>query len=53
MVLKQYKLRKDKEAFKKELKILKKIKLIGVQNGGFPVILSAKLSNNIGEIIIQ
>jgi len=34
--------------FKKELKILKKIKSLQLEdNGGFPVIISAKLSNTI------
>lgn len=39
--------------FKKELKILKKIKSLGLKdNGGFPVIISAKLSNTLGEILM-
>ncbi len=40
--------------FKKELKILKKIKSLQLEdNGGFPVIISAKLSNTIGEILMS
>ena len=54
VILKQYKLSKDKKAFKKEVKILKKIKSLDIkQNGNFPLILSAKLSNNIGEILVS
>jgi hypothetical protein len=38
----------------KELKILKKIKSLQLEdNGGFPVIISAKLSNTIGEILMS
>ena len=45
VVLKQFKLRTDKIAFKKELKVLKRIKSLDlVNNGGFPVIITAKLS---------
>jgi hypothetical protein len=40
--------------FKKELKLLKKIKSLDLKdNGGFPVILSAKLSNSLGEILMS
>lgn len=40
--------------FKKELKILKKIKSLDLkENGGFPVIISAKLSNSLGEILMS
>ena len=45
VVLKQFKLRTDKVGFKKELKVLKKIKSLDLDNnGGFPVIINAKLS---------
>ena len=41
-------------AFYKELKILKKIKALNmVNNGGFPVIISAKLSKTYGEILMS
>ena len=41
-------------SFKKELKLLKKIKSLDLKdNGGFPVILSAKLSNSLGEILMS
>jgi serine/threonine protein kinase len=44
---------KERKGFKKELKILKRIKLLDLKdNGGFPVILSAKLSVNTGEIMM-
>jgi hypothetical protein len=40
--------------FNKELKILKKIKSLDLKdNGGFPLIISAKLSNNLGEIMMS
>mmetsp|Transcript_3089 Transcript_3089/g.4732 ORF Transcript_3089/g.4732 Transcript_3089/m.4732 type:complete len:265 (-) Transcript_3089:771-1565(-) len=40
--------------FKKELKILKKIKQLQLKdNGGFPVIVSAKLSTSLGEILMS
>jgi len=36
------------------LKILKKIKSLDLKNnGGFPVIISAKLSNTLGEILMS
>ena len=45
VVLKQFKLRTDKVGFKKELKVLKKIKALDLENnGGFPVIIAAKLT---------
>ena len=54
VILKQYKLSKEKQAFEKEVKVLKKIKSLDIKNNGnFPLILSAKLSNNIGEIIVN
>ena len=40
--------------FNKELKILKKIKSLDLEdNGGFPLIVSAKFSNNFGEIMMS
>ena len=54
VVLKQFPLRTDHDGFKKELKILKKIKSLKLKsNGGFPRILSAKLSNSVGEILMS
>ena len=54
VVLKQFPLKTDHDGFKKELKILKKIKSLKlVRNGGFPRILSAKLSNSVGEILMS
>lgn len=54
VVLKQFQLRKERMGFKKELKILKKIKSLDLkENGGFPVIISAKLSNSLGEILMS
>lgn len=54
VVLKQFQLRKERMGFKKELKLLKKIKSLDLKdNGGFPVILSAKLSNSLGEILMS
>ena len=54
VVLKQFLLKKERMGFKKELKILKKIKSLQLEdNGGFPVIISAKLSNTIGEILMS
>lgn len=45
VVLKQFMLKKLKKAFKKDLKILKKIKSLCLKNNGnFPYILSAKIS---------
>jgi hypothetical protein len=39
--------------FKKELKILKKIKSLELENnGGYPIILSAKFSASLGEILM-
>lgn len=36
------------------MKILKKIKSLELKdNGGFPVIMSAKLSNSLGEILMS
>ena len=53
-MLKQFPLTSDREGFKKELKILKKIKSLKLKNnGGFPRILSAKLSNSVGEILMS
>jgi len=47
-------LKKERMGFKKELKILKKIMSLQLEdNGGFPVIISAKLSNTIGEILMS
>jgi len=46
-------LRKEKIGFKKELKILKKIKSLNLENNGwFPVIISAKITNVLGEILM-
>lgn len=43
-----------KKSFKKDLKILKKIKSLNLKdNAGFPIILSAKISKNFGEILIS
>lgn len=53
-MLKQFQLRKEKKGFKKELKILKKIKTLNLENNaGFPVIISAKISSTIGEIVMS
>ena len=53
MVLKQFSLKTEKLGFKKELKILKKIKFLQLKdNGGFPLIVSAKMSNTLGEILM-
>ena len=53
LVIKQFKLRKEKKGFQKELKILKKIKSLELKNnGGFPLIVSAKLSSSLGEIMM-
>jgi len=47
-------LKTERLGFKKELKILKKIKLLQLKNnGGFPLIISAKMSNSIGEILMS
>ena len=54
VVLKQFQLKKERSGFKKELKILKKIKSLELENnGGFPLIISAKLSNTLGEILMS
>ena len=54
VIVKQFKLKKEKQGFKKELQILKKIKQLELKNnGGFPVIISAKLSNTLGEIMMS
>jgi serine/threonine protein kinase len=54
VVLKQFQLKKERTGFKKELKILKKIKSLDLKNnGGFPVVISAKLSNSLGEILMS
>ena len=53
-MLKQFQLKTERVGFKKELKILKKIKSLELDNnGGFPVIISAKLSNTLGEIMMS
>lgn len=53
VVLKQFSLKKLKKSFKKDLKILKKIKALHLKdNAGFPYILSAKISQNYGEILM-
>ena len=47
-------LSKERKGFKKELKLLKRIKSLDLlNNGGFPVIISAKLSNTLGEIMMS
>ena len=47
-------MKKERDGFKKELKILKKIKQLELKNnGGFPVIFSAKISNTIGELLMS
>ena len=54
VILKQFKLAREMNGFKKEVKILKKIKQLDLdQNGGFPVILSAKISPTLGEIVMS
>ena len=54
VVLKQFKLKTDKAGFKKELKVLKKLKSLEIENnGGFPVIITAKLSEKVGEIMMS
>ena len=53
VVLKQFNLKKLKKSFKKDLKVLKKIKALHLKdNAGFPYILSAKISQNYGEILM-
>lgn len=52
-MLKQFSLKTEKLGFKKELKILKKIKFLQLKdNGGFPMIVSAKMSTTLGEILM-
>ena len=47
-------MRQEKSGFKKELKILKNIKTLDLENnGGFPVVISAKMSNSIAEILMS
>ena len=47
-------MRQEKSGFKKELKILKSIKTLDLENnGGFPVVISAKMSNSIAEILMS
>lgn len=46
-------MKREKVGFKKELKILKKIKCLNLENNGwFPVIISAKITNGLGEILM-
>lgn len=53
VVIKQYPLKNEKDSFMKELKILKKIKILDLKNnGGFPLIISAKRSNTLGELMM-
>lgn len=54
LVIKQFQIKKEKRGFQNELKILKKIKSLALKNnGGFPVIISAKLSSSTGEIMMS
>jgi hypothetical protein len=54
VILKQFKLSKESNGFKKELKILKKIRSLDLEdNGGLPIIISAKLSPTLGEIVMS
>ena len=54
VVLKQFQMKDERTGFKKELKILKKIKSLELKdNGGFPLIISAKISNSLGEILMS
>lgn len=54
VILKQFQLSREMNGFKKELKILKKIKHLELnQNGGFPEIISAKMSQSVGEIVMS
>ena len=54
LILKQFNMRQEKSGFKKELKILKNIKTLDLENnGGFPVVISAKMSNSIAEILMS
>lgn len=53
MVVKQYNFTFEKEGFKKDLKVLKRIKHLQLNNnGGFPVILSCKCCQTHGEILM-
>jgi hypothetical protein len=53
IVLKQFRVSKERPSFEQELKLLKKIKSLEMpNNGGFPLILSAKVSKNFGEILM-
>lgn len=53
VVIKQFDMADEIKGFKKELKILKKIKHLNLENnGGFPVVLSAKQSRSLGEILM-
>ena len=54
VIVKQFKLNREKRAFEKELRMLKKIKALKiVQNAGFPLIISAKVSKIYGEIMMS
>lgn len=54
VVVKQFKFLEDQSCFRKELKLLKRIKRLGLENnGGFPVVLSAKTTKNYGEIMMS
>jgi hypothetical protein len=54
VVIKQFILKKERDGFKKELKLLKKIKLLELKNnGGFPLVVSAKISNTMGELLMS
>lgn len=54
VVVKQFKFINNKDCFKKELKLLKRIKQLGLENnGGFPVLFSSKTSTVYGEIMMS
>jgi hypothetical protein len=54
VVIKQFELSHERKGFKKEMKLLKRIKQLQLaNNGGFPVIFSAKISNVLGEIMMS
>lgn len=54
VVLKRYDLETHEQCFKREIKILKRIKFLKLEkNAGFPIILSAKHSESYGELIIS
>lgn len=54
VIIKQFNLNKDREGWKKELKILNRIKKMKLpNNGGFPVIFTSKVSDHIGEIMMS